>query len=162
MVKSPIMQQKNGNGSLNNSFQILIDADALVGITDQHDGLHAWAIETSVFLKRRGIVAALSNFSFGEAVTIISQRLGKKIALLTVEKILSSTSIIDATNNQRITATNQFLSLRSKNTRFTDCINMAMMDELGIDTIFSHDIHYKQAGYRRLGIDGVLDIAPGA
>lgn len=147
------MQRKNGNGSSNSSSQILVDADALVGITDQHDGLHTWAVATSAFLERHGVAAAISNFAFGEAVTIISQRLGKRIAELTIEKILSSTSIIDATNGQRIAATKRFFSLKSKNTRFTDCINMVIMDELGIDTIFSHDLHYKQAGYKRLGID---------
>lgn len=43
-----------------------------------------------------------------------------------------------------------FNKISSKNTRFTDCLNMAIMKELKINTIFSFDKHYKQAGFKLL------------
>lgn len=151
------MPLKNGNGSSNSPSQIFVDSDAFIALAVEEDSIRPWAEKVSKQLFNRESTLVTSNFVFGEVVTLVSQKLGLKRAKESIDLMESACSIIDATLFHRQDAVKKFFSRTSKNTRFTDCINMAMMDELGIDTIFSHDLHYKQAGYNRLGIDGVFD-----
>ena len=55
--------------------------------------------------------------------------------------------------NIRKKALDIFKKQTSKNSRFTDCINMAIMKEKGLDTIFSFDEQYKKNKFKRFGID---------
>lgn len=159
MVKNLIMQQKNGNGLSNSQSQIFVDSDAFIALAAEKEAIRSWAEKTSRKLDFKAAKLVVSNFVFGEVVTLVSQELGLKRARESVDLMESTCSIIEATAAHRKDAVKKFFSRTSKNTRFTDCVNMAIMDELGIDTIFSHDIHYKQEGYKRLGIDGSFDTA---
>ena len=47
-----------------------------------------------------------------------------------------------------------FARQTSKNFRFSDAVNIALIKEHGIDAVFSFDNHYKQNGITRAGIDG--------
>lgn len=159
MVKNLIMLLKNENGLSNSHSQIFVDTDAFIALAVEKDVIRSWAEKTS---KKLDLIAAklvTSNFVFGEVVTLVSQKLGLKRARESVDLIESTCSIIEATVTHRQDAVKKFFSRASKNTRFTDCINMAIMDDLGINTVFSHDIHYKQVGYKRLGIDSSFDTA---
>lgn len=147
------MPRANGNGLSNNQSRIFVDSDALIALAVDDDTIRPWAERTSGVLQQQNAQLFTSNFVFGEVVTLVSQKLGLRRARESVELVESTCFVIDAVANHRQEAIRRFFAQPSKNARFTDCINMAMMDELGIDTIFSHDIHYKKAGYKRLEID---------
>jgi len=131
--------------------KIFIDADAYVAIADNKDSNHKLAIIIAKILVKKNITTFTSNFAFGEAVTVVSQKVDLETASRMGYDIPKGVTIIDIDNLQREKALERFSKQTSKNTRFTDMVNMVLMDELGITTIFSFDKHYPQNGYKLLG-----------
>lgn len=133
---------------------IFIDANAFVALADTTDSNHHQALTLSKILKKKNYRLCSSDFAFGEAVTVISQKLGHRKAIIWIEEFLQSNIIIERNSPKREgRAIEFFRQATTKNVRFTDCLNMAIMEERGIKEIFSFDKHYKKAGFRRLGID---------
>ena len=132
---------------------IFVDADALVAISDINDSNHKKALELAALLKEEGLGLYISSFAFGEAVTVASQNVSLKKAVELGEDIQRGMcSIIEVNTKHIVKAFKMFSKQTSKNSRFTDMVNMVLMDELKIDTIFSFDNHYSKNGYKLLGI----------
>lgn len=148
------MQQRNGqngNSAKNPLKKVFVDADAFVAVADKNDSHHKKALRLAKILEKNRVVKFMSSMVFGEAVTVISQRTSLENAVKTGYEIHSSeVSIIETNESHRIKALEKFSQQTSKNTRFTDMINMVLMDELKIDTIFSFDKHYSKNGYKLL------------
>lgn len=133
--------------------KIFVDADAFVSIFNTKDGSHKKALLISNYLRTQNILLVTSNLAVGEAITVISQDVGLQEAVAFGKDVFSGdTQIIYADNNQELKALERFSEATSKNVRFTDFVNMVIMDALHIDTIFSFDKHYLQAGYKLLPV----------
>ena len=137
--------------------KVFIDTDAFVALADEDDPHYLLACELNLLLEKGNYSAYTSNFTFGETVTVISQNTSHNLAVAFGEKLLQSEiMIIDANRKQEILAMKKFAAAKSKNVRFTDFVNMVLMEELGLSTIFSFDKHYKQAGFSLLTPTTVL------
>ena len=137
--------------------KVFIDTDAFVALADKDDPHYHFACELNLLLENGDYSAYTSNFTFGETVTVISQNTSHTLAVAFGEKLLQSEiMIIDANRKQEILAMKIFAAAKSKNVRFTDFVNMVLMKELDIATIFSFDRHYKLAGFTLLTPQTVL------
>lgn len=133
---------------------LLIDADAFVALADPLDLSHDKAVgyKNEINLKRFSLIT--SDPAFGEAVTVLSQNTSLQTAIQFAEEILKGEiEIIEVDSVLRREALDIFKKQTSKNSRFTDCINMAIMKKMGLNTIFSFDIQYKKNKFKRFGID---------
>lgn len=131
--------------------KIFIDADAFVALSREDDANYKRALRIQKLIEKTSPQAFTSNFAFGEAVTIISQKSEVVLAIAFGREMLEGEIIIIDTSREHIEkALVKFSQQTSKNTRFTDMINMVLMDELRIDTIFSFDEHYSKNGYKLL------------
>lgn len=132
---------------------IFVDADALVAISDANDSNYKRAVQLAAIIEEENLGLYISNFAFGEAVTVVSENVSLKKALELGRKIREGMcSIIDVNSEHLSKAFVKFSKQSSKNSRFTDMVNMVLMDELKIDTIFSFDKHYPKNGYKLLGV----------
>lgn len=139
---------------MNTIKKILVDADAFVAINDGKDPGYKKGKEFSAIIAEENYELIISDPAFGEAVTVISQNVGLQAAIDFAEKVLaSSIEIIEVDSQLRKSALDIFKKQTSKNSRFTDCINMAIMKKMGLDTIFSFDVQYKKNKFKRFGID---------
>lgn len=153
------MRQKKdnkGNGASDPAGKlpeiIFIDADALVSLIDKKDPNHNLAVKLQKVIRQDDISVFTSNFAIGEAITVISQKLGLKLAVEFGKKIFAGEiKIIDVSRSHCEDALKKFAKQTTKNARFTDMVNMVLMDVLKIDTIFSFDEHYPKNGYKLLG-----------
>ncbi len=135
-----------------NDNRIFIDADAFVALANASDSNHRRAVTASQRINNQGIELATSSFAIGEAITVISQRCSVVKAVEFGRKIYEGEIfIIDANRVHQLNALEKFALQRSKNARFTASLNMVLMDELGVKTIFSFDKHYKKARYQLFG-----------
>jgi len=149
MAKSPATDTSTKEVKIPN--RIFIDADAFMAVVDTANTNHKKAIKVAKILHLRKASAFTSNFAFGEAVTVASQIVGLATAVRMGKDIQKGDyTIIDVTSEQRELALERFSKQASKNTRFTDMVNMVLMDELKIDIIFSFDSHYPKNGYKLL------------
>jgi|CXWL01.1.fsa_nt_gi predicted nucleic acid-binding protein len=130
---------------------IFIDSDAYIGallLSDPHH-MNALSLFKILIVKAESLVTSWEVID--EVATKISYTSGKELSkrfiddrLHSDEKIFFvhkeiSTKILDLFNKQT-----------SKNVSLTDCTNMVIAKDLGIDTIFSFDKHYKQNGFKLL------------
>ena len=134
--------------------RIFIDADAFVAAVNSNDSNHKKALIFSKYIKAQKFDVVTSNFAIGEAITVISQKTGLAKAIEFGMRIYQGeVLIINVDRAQQMEALGRLRQQNSKNTRFTDLVNMVLMDDLKIDIIFSFDKHYEKAGYRRLGME---------
>lgn len=134
--------------------KLFVDADAFVALVRPDDSNYLKAKSLSEEISGLDVELITSDPAFGEAVTVISQKVGLREAIQFAEKILrDQIEIIEVDSSLRRSGLDIFKKQTSKNSRFTDCINMAIMQERGLDTIFSFDIQYKKNKLKRFGID---------
>ncbi len=131
----------------------LIDVDALVALTDERDSGYKWARRVLANLKEVKLV--LTSYAYGEAITVVSMKLGVEMAVKMAKAIEEdeTVEIVEVGRELRLEGLEWFRKQTSKNARFTDCVNMALMEKLGIEEVFSRDKHYKQNGFKRLRLD---------
>lgn len=134
--------------------KLLVDADAFVALVCQNDSNHQRAEIFQEQIIKDNFELIISDPALGEAITVISQKEGLKVAVKFAEEALvSPIEIIEVDSQLRREGLDIFKKQTSKNSRFTDCINMAIMQKMGLNTIFSFDIQYKKNKFKRFGID---------
>ena len=132
--------------------KVLIDADAFVGLIYKKDANHQVASRIIKLIPDVQLIT--SSYAYGEAITVLSQKAGRAVALEFIKDTQdSSTIIIDIDFTLRRRGEEMFKRQTSKNISFTDCVNMAIMEDYGIKEIFSFDEDYRKNGFKRLGID---------
>lgn len=134
------------------ALEVLIDADAAVSLFDNNDRNHK--AMASLFEKlRKNHSFLMTSFAFGETLTVISQNAGLALAVSAAGIIEETVVILEVDGALRRKGLEIFRKQKSKNARFTDCVNMALLKDLGQDKIFSFDEHYQKNGFKRLGIE---------
>jgi len=134
--------------------KIFVDADAFVALANPADSNNSQAIFFAKVITQNSFQLITSDPAFGEAITIIRQETSLKTAIEFTERILTDPIlIIEVDSSLRRQALDIFKNQSSKNSRFTDCVNMAIMKNENLDTIFSFDEHYKKNGFKRFGVD---------
>ncbi len=135
--------------------KIFADADAFVSTLNTEDANHTSALTISSQIKKLNLTLITSNFAVGEAITVLSQDVGLETALKFAQRIYQGEEalIIDVDRDQQLKALEKFSQATSKNVRFTDFVNMVLMEELAIRRIFSFDKHYQQTGFILLSTD---------
>lgn len=138
--------------------KILIDADAFVALNNNKDSSHKRAIEISFYLKMQDFSFFTSDPAFGEAITIISQKVGHQHAIFFAKGALNDfIEVVELNISLRKSAFKIFERQTSKNVSFTDCVNMAILEREKLNEIFSFDSDYKKNGFMRIGIDAPLE-----
>lgn len=137
--------------SKNLSNNIFIDTDAVIALAVIDDSNYNRSIDLQKIIDENKLKVFTSNFVIGEIVTVLSQRFGVEFASKIGKHMTDGgITIINVSESQMKDALGKFSQQASKNSRFTDMINMVLMDELKIDTIFSFDKHYSKNGYKLL------------
>lgn len=147
MEKNLIMLKINEN-LLNNIF---IDTDVVIALAVADDSNYSRSKKLQKIIDESKLKVFTSNFVIGEIITVLSQRIGVEFASKIGKHMMDGgITIINVSRDQMKKALKKFSEQTSKNSRFTDMINMVLMDELKIDTIFSFDKHYSKNGYKLL------------
>jgi len=138
--------------------KLLVDADAFVALHDKNDPNFKLALKISQSIVNQKIPLITSDPAFGEAITVMSQNTSLKLAIEFAEDILASPiEIVEVDSGLRREALEIFKKQKSKNTRFTDCVNIAILENVGLKEIFSFDADYKKNGILRIGVDTSAD-----
>ena len=134
--------------------RILVDTDAFVALYNREDPNHIRARSVSASIVEEGSHPLLSVFSYGESITVISQKVGRDYALQYIDDIEKGNAFIFEADRQLLKKGGEvYRNQRSKNASFTDCVNMAIMEQEEIREIFSFDRIYRKNGFIRIGID---------
>lgn len=136
-------------------IKIFIDSDFLVALNDEDDSLNKKA--TALLERVRQIESSsyLSTNILLEALTIISQSVGKKYAIDLLDELRSSRyEIVNPDDDLVSRAEDIFGEIKSKNVSYSDCVSFAVMRAYAIEWVFSFDADFKKQGFKRIGIEG--------
>ncbi len=152
---------RNDHKTLANIF---VDSDAFVASVKADDPNHTRAKMLFDKLNAYPLQFLTSNFVFSETVTVLSQKVGKAVAIAYIDTMLAPDSpfiirrVVEALEEVAIEI---FKQQTSKNTSYVDCTNMAFLKEkspLHPEAIFSFDEVYKKNGF--LSVEDFLAAAP--
>ncbi len=136
-------------------MKIFIDTDTLVGLTLSVDNLHQQACKISKNLSRVKHELFTSSDVLKEALTVISQRGGKKVALdflKTMESKKSGIDIIFVNEELHHEGIKMFTRIKQKDISVVDCVSYIIMKQYSIEYIFSFDKHFSYLGCKLLNM----------
>lgn len=133
--------------------KIFIDADALVALARARDKNHQRAKKIYEKIKKERVSFFSSNTSLYETITVISQRISHQMAQKFILEIRQRINFIFVDLKTEEKGLEIFNKQTSKNVSLFDCLNMAILKEMGLKEIFSFDKDYKKNGFLRLGLD---------
>ena len=126
---------------------LFIDSSALYALADHTDRGHSKA---RAFLKENPARYFLTSLVFVEAMSLLTKRVGKALALGVGTWILSSEAFpilhVDAALQRE--AWRLFEGHSDKDWDLVDCSSFAFMRKHGFSTAFSFDRHFAQAGFQ--------------
>lgn len=137
------------------SKTIFIDANYFCGLYNSKDTLNQKSINSSKVLKEKGYKSYVSSYIVVEAMTILSQRVGKNIAILFWEKINNGTiDIIYLDKKLQFESFAIFEKIKNKNISFVDASILALMKKYKINYLLTFDKQLiKEA--KKLGIEAL-------
>ncbi len=137
------------------SNDIFLDTSYVIALYIQSDQYHETAVALSERLEhdRRKIVTTIPViFEIGSAFASVRFRKkgGELLDTLSQDPLIETVPITDSFYAEAVAL---FNSRKDKNWSLTDCFSFVVMNERGLTEALTADIHFKQAGFRRLLID---------
>jgi predicted nucleic acid-binding protein len=131
---------------------IFVDSGAFVARYIVKDPYHPASM--AIWGELKGTKLYTSNHVLDETFTILARRVGYLFAADRAERIYASSAfdIISSTRDEEIEAIRFFRKLADQSVSFTDCISFAIMKRNWISTAFTFDRHFRDAGFRVLGM----------
>jgi len=96
-----------------------------------------------------------SNHVVEESLTLLARRLGYLLAADMATRLYSSAKldIVSTSREEELEAIRFFRKFADQSVSFTDCISFAIMKRNRISTAFTFDRHFRDAGFRVLGME---------
>lgn len=135
---------------MNDALTIFVDTDAFVALTVKTDAHHEKVLTLLQKLHAKSVTFMTSNYVFSESITVISMRASHETAIAYIAAMRNPQSpflIKRIGEVEEEEAIKIFTKQTSKNTSFVDCTNMAYMQLLNLDAIFSFDEVYRKKGF---------------
>lgn len=125
------------------STVLLADSDFFIALYKRDDANHERAIELLEKIQQEGQSLALSVLAYSEITTVLSQRVGKKVAHDFIQDRTDSGVRLIHTTAPLVSRANRIFSgQRSKNLSFTDAFNIALVFANSLSSIVSFDSDY--------------------
>lgn len=129
--------------------RILVDTSAVFALLDRSDANHAAARDRLEQLKRRRTEPLLTNFILADSHALALSRLGADIAR---RWLLGNVWPVErVTEDDESKAAAIIGRYADKTYSYTDATSFAVMERLGLKTVFAFDPHFRQYGFQVLG-----------
>ena len=127
--------------------RMIIDTSALYAVVDKRDPNHFLAANFLRTFTQRGVFI-LSNHVFDETMTLVKVRLGMPVALQLGIRLRNSRYIESVIFGQReeIATWHLFSRYTDKGWSYTDCASLALARQMGVESAFAFDHHFRQMG----------------
>ena len=131
--------------------EILVDSSFIFAFISRQDNYHK---EAAKLISTNTNPLVITDFCFAELTSLITKRIGKKIAIQIGEKIMASDFMRITYVDEHIkrAAWKLFTKFADKNFDFIDAISFSFCKDNKIDTAFTLDKHFKQIGFKTFPI----------
>ncbi len=130
--------------------RVLVDTSAVYALLDRSDAYHEAAKDSLEGFKKLRTEPLLTNFIVAECHALALARLG---ATLARSWLLANVWAIErVTDNDETQAREIIRKYLDKSFSYTDATSFAVMERLGLRTAFAFDPHFRQYGFRVIGL----------
>lgn len=128
---------------------VFVDTAAFIALTHRKDALHSVARQTMTELAASGVSLVTSDWVLTEFLGSSTRGTHRAAAIEAILRIRGSrnTTVVEATRGGWDAAFELLQSHADKSWSLVDCTSMAICHEPGIRRVFTHDRHFKQAGF---------------
>lgn len=131
-----------------NRIRVFVDSNVFIGIFNKDDALHKKALTLWDGLKKEDALIVVSNFIISEVITVLSQRVGKQLALEFAFSIYfnekEEVELVRMDERCELLTLEYFTKISSKNVSFTDVSILAILEIYHIEALASFDNFFKQ------------------
>ncbi|MBI4506620.1 MAG: type II toxin-antitoxin system VapC family toxin [Chloroflexi bacterium] len=125
-----------------------VDTSAYYALTDPRDGNHAPAHAIAARLATTRWQIITTNFILAETHALLLARLGRAIALRTLDAIeRGATTIVRVSADDERRARAILRQYEDKDFTLTDALSFAVMERLALAYAFTFDRHFAQYGF---------------
>jgi predicted nucleic acid-binding protein len=130
--------------------RVLVDTSAVYALLDRSDACHAAARDSLEKLKSARSEPLLTNFIMAECHALSLSRLGPAVAR---KWLLTNVWAVErVTGDDEAKAKEIIGKYTDKRFSYTDATSFAVMERLGLRTAFAFDPHFRQYGFRVVGL----------
>ena len=121
--------------------KVFVDSSFLIALFNPPDTFHPKAVAISRKTIKERPQLYISNFVFLETVTVLSQRVNRKTAVVLGQHLLKDqqAKIIHVNQKLNTLAWEIFKEIKKKNVSFIDCSTLAIMKVEGIKKLLTFD-----------------------
>lgn len=132
--------------------EIFVDTSGFYSLLVQAEGMHEEAAEFMARAARERKRFITTDYVLDESVTLLRARGHGELLVPLFETMDASSAVrVEWTTPQRFHETRTFcLQHADKAWSFTDCLSFVVMRDLELREALTSDIHFEQAGFRRL------------
>ena len=137
---------------MNSRPSIFVDTGPWIGLMDPRDQWRSDAERELATLKRQRRALITTNWVLAEAYTGLVDRISRG-AIARLRAMVYESSLIKVVRIDEfieVVAWRKFLRYDDKNVSMTDCTSFAVMEQLGLNTVFTFDDHFRQLGFLAL------------
>lgn len=122
--------------------RIFVDSNYFVALFNPSDALHKHALDLARRIDSQDISLVISNLVFLEVVTVLSQRIGRRVAIEVGEHLLTNplVTIIHVDELFQLESWRIFQNIKEKNTSFVDSSIIAVMQSERINALLTFDV----------------------
>ena len=134
------------------SGEVFIDSVALMALVNQGDALHIRARDLLASINTDRRPAVTSEWVLAEFLGGASRVRFRAAAIGIVGRLLRSprVTIVQASHDAWMRAFELFRARQDKSWSLADCTSIVICQDRGIREVFTHDHHFRQAGFEIL------------
>jgi predicted nucleic acid-binding protein len=131
---------------------VFVDTSAFVARNARRDPYGE--VASRIWLELEETPLVTTNHVVEETLTLLARRIDPALAADMAERIYSSArlDIIYTTHEDEHAALRYFRKFSDQRVSFTDCISFAVMKRHRLNTAFTFDRHFINAGFRVIGL----------
>lgn len=131
---------------------VFVDSSALLALLNSRDSLHEESLRVEAALIRARTMLFTSDWVLSEFLSSASSVAGRDPAARMVRAMRKSkrATILAAVRSDWDEAFELFASVRDKDWSLVDCTSILTYRRFGINRVFTHDHHFRQAGFEVL------------
>ena len=133
-------------------MNVFVDTSAFFAILDIDDVNHKKAKTHWIDLIQNKSNLVSTNYILLESFALIQRRLGMKALKAFQENILPIVHIEWINETLHLSGVMSLLQASQKKLSLVDCISFIVMRYLNIETVLTHDRHFKREGFYCIGI----------
>lgn len=131
-------------------MSIYVDTSALIAVLDAADRHHQAAATTWTALVSGNEPLLASNYVLLETAAIVQRRSGLASLSVLERGIVPVLTIIWVTEAVHQAAVNAVLMANRRDLSLVDCISFTLLQNLGINRVFTFDPHFQEQGFQCL------------